>query len=216
MPNFQVRVVGAFADVSGAIETVRFQMGAPDSVVYQHDDGNRTHCHVYLFGAVYKVDKLRNVCRQFFTGNRDFSCKEKAGKGQPITLEGCIRYASRDGALHCVSSTGFDPARITTLENDCRKQKVAIPARLSHYQVLLKEFDDEYPDTMAELQEAARHPDADEYAQWRFLKARMRRFAFEKNLCVWSPKCASDYKTCALTFAMRMGLRIEPNDKMYV
>lgn len=212
MPDFQVRVNGAFADVTAAVESVQFAMGVADLVAYQHEDGNRTHCHLYLFGAVYKIDKLRRECRRFFTGNAEFSCKAKAGKNEPITLEGAVRYGSRNGKLTAVHVTGFDKGRIVSLENEYRKTKVALP--LNHYQKLFKAFEDEYPDMYNELQRLVTQPYATQYSQYHFIKIRAKRFAFDYNLAIMSPKTFTEWKVIVNTYCMRYGIMLDPQDKI--
>lgn len=214
MPNFQVRVLGSFASVTQQVDAVRFQMGVSDSVVYQHEDGNREHIHLYMFNAVYKIDKLRSVCRQFFTGNSEFSCKSKAGKGEEITLDGAVRYGSRNGQLHAVNVTGFDVARITELENGYRKTKVAV--KETYYQQLIKKFYDNNPELELELLQCMRQPDSTMYSQWEFLKVRAKRFAFDNNDATWSPKTSNDYKSVLITYCMRHGVLMNPLDKISV
>lgn len=212
MSDFQIRATGTYEQLATTVDTIRFQMGVPESVVYQHEDGNRTHIHVYLFSAVYKIDKLRRVCREFFVGNSDFAIKAKAGKGKSITLEGAVRYGSRNGQLHFTNQTGFDEGRITTMENEFRKTKVAV--KVPHYQEVMNRFFDSNPNIHDELETIMCQPDAEEFSQWNFIKVRAKRFAFETNGYLWTPKAGQEYKMISMTFAMRHGLRINPQDKI--
>lgn len=213
MPALQARLDGAFASLGQALTSIRFRMGCAESVVYEHTDGNRIHCHLYMFDAVYKIDTLRSACRQFLTGNTGFSCSATAGKGKgPITLDGAIRYGSRSGELHFVEQTGHDPAKLTEMENTHRKTKVAV--KPTYYQQLLKDFEEQVPDWYTNVLNAVRLDENEVYAQWRVLKSICHRWAFEHNLQIWTPKTAQEYRCLVMTLALRYGVPIDRGDKI--
>lgn len=213
MTALQVRLHGAFDTLAPAIENIRLHMACEESVVYEHEDGARTHCHVYLFNPAYKIDTLRKRCREFLAGNAGFACSATAGKHRgPITLEGALRYASRDGQLHFKRQTGMDDAKLTEIENTFRRTKVAIPARLSYYQQLLKDFDDQEPDWYKQVTSEANVDDI--YSQWKALKRIAHQWAFEHNGAIWSPKTAQEYRCIVMTNALRTGIPIDRTDKI--
>lgn len=217
-----MRLNGAFSDISGHIDHIRFRMGITESVVYEHTDGNRIHCHLYAFDAIYKIDTLRKVVGERFIGNGEFACAQTAKKRIPITLEGAVRYGSRNGSLHFKQVTGYAVERITEMENEWRKRKHAVPEpQQTRFQQLEEMFDAEHPDFYQELLKRAPSEDGGlnaplTYPQWEYLKSTMRTFTFQANLQVWTPKFLNEYRMMTMTYAWRRGILINPKDKFYV
>lgn len=211
MPALQARLNGTFEALAQAIEAIRIRMACQESLVYEHTDGNRPHCHLYLFDAAFKIDTLRTACRQFLAGNTDFACSATAGKRRgSITLDGAVRYGSRNGELHFKRQTGMDDAKLTEIENTHRKTKVAV--KPTYYQQLIKDFDEEEPEWYKQVL-AASTPD-DVYAQWKALKRICHQWAFEHNGAIWSPKTAQEYRCLVMTNALRNGIPIDRTDKI--
>lgn len=215
MPTFQVRAHGTYADLSNNINAICFAMGVANVLVYQHDkdEAERTHIHAYLFDAVYKIDKMRRECQRFFHGNAMYSLKQKAGRdGRDIDLEGATRYGSKEGKYHFVECKGFDPAQVMKIEDKYRRSPKVV-VKENPYMDLYYDFEREFPNLMDEMDEIQRREIGDIYAKFNYLKTKAKWFVFQRNKCIWAPKCFNEYKCVLFTYCMRHSVPIDKNYK---
>jgi len=134
MAPIQLRIHRAFSDhlVLG-MSTLAGYGSCSEWIIYEHNDSERTHCHVYFFNYGLSEQSFRNHFANAYgdVAKTDFSIKTTAGRGKgPITLEGAIKYASRDGELKCKFARGIEIKAIYQNEEQLKAIKDAIPAKV--------------------------------------------------------------------------------------
>lgn len=134
MPNYQLRISYPWTpDIADRVSRFALRIGCDEWVAYQHPAtiAKRIHCHIYFFNAQYQRETVRNHIGEYITtyegGNKTYSMSTTAGKNKgPITLEGAIKYASRNGTLGFVGKAEkYDSLALKTIEENAREDNDA-------------------------------------------------------------------------------------------
>lgn len=137
MPNYQLRLTREFStenpDVIIGLSALAGHGACQHWIVYQHEADeqvNRTHLHVYYFDWALGEQSFRNRFKEVFPDveAKDFAISTTAGRGKgAITINGAVKYSSKDGTIKNKVVRGFDAEAIQKIESSFVKE--VIPAK---------------------------------------------------------------------------------------
>lgn len=137
MPNYQLRLSRAVSDPNQVNVFIGLSQLAAvgecvDWICFEHEEDvevSRTHVHVYYFNYAYKEKHFRDSFKNLFAdvNKTDYAIATTAGRNKgPITIQGAIKYGSRNGKLPPFSVRGFDRQYVDEVMTSFRID--AIPA----------------------------------------------------------------------------------------
>lgn len=147
MPDYQLRITRPYSHVlEASINVIAAFGGSIEWLIYEHEADeqvSRTHVHCYIFGWAYTHETFRKRFREQYEdlAKTDFAISTHAGRERgPVTINGAVRYASKNGTIHFKKCQGFNEETITKMEESFKTETV--PAvRMIRKGIQMKRYD---------------------------------------------------------------------------